>query len=59
MINESINNIVVQFIHETHNDIFMNNEISTILNIFYIFLVSHFIIFNNNYFNDFIMGKLH
>jgi len=34
VINESLNNIVVQFIHETHNDIFINNEIFTILNIF-------------------------
>ena len=29
MINESQNNIVVQFIHGTHNDIFINNEIFT------------------------------
>ena len=33
MINESLNNIVVQFIHRTHIDIFINNEIFTILNI--------------------------
>jgi len=31
MINESLNNIDVQYIHETHNDIFINNF--TILNI--------------------------
>jgi len=42
MINESLNNIVVQFIHETHNDIFINeiffleinNEIFIIFTIF-------------------------
>jgi len=33
MINESLNNIVLQFIHETHNNIFINNETFTILNI--------------------------
>ena len=33
MIYESLNNIVVQFIHRTHNDIFINNKIFTILNI--------------------------
>jgi hypothetical protein len=27
MIKVSLNNIVVQFIHETHKDIFINNEI--------------------------------
>jgi len=38
-INESLNsigffiNIVIQFIHGTHKDIFINNEICTILNI--------------------------
>jgi len=26
-INESLNNIVVQFIHGSHNDIFINDEI--------------------------------
>jgi len=33
-INESLNNIVVQFIHGTHNDIFIYNEIIIIFNIF-------------------------
>jgi len=33
IINETLNNIVVQIIHETHNDIFINKEIFTILNI--------------------------
>ena len=26
MINELLNDIVIQFIHETHNHIFINNE---------------------------------
>jgi len=33
MINESLNNILVPFIRETHTDIFINNKIFTILNI--------------------------
>jgi len=53
MINESLNNIVLQFIHGTHNNIFINNKIFIIFNVFYIFLVYHFIIFNNNYLNDY------
>ena len=66
MINESLNsigffnNIVVQFIYGTHNDTFINNEIFTkYFKYFYIFLIHHFIIFNKNNFNDFIMYKLH
>ena len=58
MINQSLNNIVVQFTHVIHNNIFINNEIIINFNIFTFFLVYHFIIFNNNYFNDFIMDKL-
>jgi len=34
MINKSLNNIVVQSIHGTRNDIFINNEIFIIFNIF-------------------------
>ena len=34
IINESLNNIVVQFIHKIHKDIFINNEIFIIFNIF-------------------------
>lgn len=52
MINELINNIIIQFIHGTHNDFLINNEIFVIFNICTYFLVY------NNYFDDFIMGKL-
>jgi len=33
MINELLNNIVVQFIRETHNNIFINNEFFIVFNI--------------------------
>ena len=33
VINESLNNIVIQFIHEIQNDIFINNKIFIIFNI--------------------------
>jgi len=33
MINKLLNNIVVQFIHETHNYIFINNNFFIIFNV--------------------------